>query len=503
MYGCHTEAEREFTRPGGVWFQSLGGWRCQLVWRLFGVFVNQIFLLLHDWTDSWAALQARPSSFFATHAFGLLLIALGPRLLVLIGLVVSGGVFVWQHAIPDPIYQLAEEFLPLVALPLAAVVLVALSRPGREGANERIEAAHVGLFRVSVVVAMTFAAFHKFNADFFDPAASCAMIIPHRILDVLPQRGLIEAVMPYLGFLGEAVIPVLLLWQPRLGMPVALFVMSVIGHRGATPFTMLVMLLSLAFLRPEDRLALVTGWRTHWRSVAVVVTGAIALSLGIYVVFGTHRPWREFAAFELVILFIGACLVFVLAADARAAGGPREWIRGLRTPGYRVDPVLPRAPAARALLIAFAVAGIVNALTPYFGAKFRLSFAMFSNLRVDDDRWNHFVIPRAAYLREHDPYVHVTRVEIRRAPGAPRPTGQTKPPLAPSVLTPDGLAERVQKLRWRNLDASIELVYEGEPHRFERVATRPELDAWLAGLDHRSRLFQDDLALGDAQHCLH
>lgn len=36
---------------------------------------------------------------------------------------------------------------------------------------------------------------------------------------------------------------------------------------------------------------------------------------------------------------------------------------------------------------------LLNGFAPYLSLKFNYSFAMLSNLRVDDARWNHLVIP--------------------------------------------------------------------------------------------------------------
>ncbi|MCG8588882.1 MAG: hypothetical protein MJE66_06285 [Proteobacteria bacterium] len=461
----------------------IGGWRSALLWRLFGVFVNQIFLLLHAWTRSWSDLGARPLSFYTTHLCGLLLVLLGPRLWLLLVTAASGGVFVWRHVIPDPIYQLAEEFLPLVALPAMGALLVVLCRRGDAA---RDEAAQVSLFRVSVLVVMAFAAFHKLNADFFDPSVSCAIIVPERILAVLPLADWVRWLLPFAGFLGEALVPVLLVLWPRVGMPFALVIMSVIGHRGATPFTMLVMVMALAFLRDGDRTALVEGWRRHWPRLAVLAALASGASFAVYFAFGTHRPWREFLSFELVILGIGFSLFWVLLPGARGAS-LRDW----RTLGFRTDPIWCRDRPVRIALAVLVVAGVANGVTPYLGAKFRRSFAMFSNLRVDDGRWNHLFVPRAVFQRDFDPYVHVERVEPRDEK------------LVPSVLTPDGLDERLLALRRRRRNVAVSLRHAGQTLRFERAATNSELAAWLGALPVSSRLFQDGLTKDGPQRCLH
>jgi len=463
-----------------------------LLWRLFGVFVNQIFLLLHSWTKSVAALAELPLSFHLTHLCGALLVVLGPRLWLLTGMALSAGTWVGFHVIPDPYYQLAEEFLPLVVVPAVGALLAFL---GRRASAEWNETAQVSLVRTSVLLVMGFAAFHKLNADFFDPEVSCAMIVPDRLLAALPFEEFARRLVPFAGFFGEALVPVLLIVWPRVGMPFALAIMTVIGHRGATPFTMLVIVMSLSFLRDGDRQAIAEGWRRFWPWLAGAALLAAVASFGVYRSFGANRPWREFLTFELVILGVGFTLLWTVLPAIRR-GAWKDW----RTPGYRHDPIWCPDPAVRAVLAVLVVVGFVNGMTPYLGAKFRMSFAMFSNLRVDDERWNHLVVPRALFVPRSDSYVHVDEVSGHTGPGRGTPGAVA---LKPSVLTSAGLDRRLLEMRRRGQDADVTFRYRGQTFVFEQAAGSAELARWIREVPAASRLLQDGLTRGRPQPCLH
>jgi hypothetical protein len=480
-------------------FEPLGAWRTRLLWRAFGVFVNQLFVM----AGTLAGFQL-PTPALVVHGCGLLLIVFGPRPLLLLAMTGSALVF-FDHMLADPRYQVAEEYLPLVVLPLLGLAIALAGRSGGRGrapfdATE-MDAAQVSLFRVAVLAMMFFAALHKLNADFFDPALSCSMIpVPHRLVPWLESVGWLHALMPYLGFAGEAGIPLLLFFLPRLGIPFTVGVMTMIGHQGATPFTALVMVCSLAFLRPEDGRIMLDGLKRYRLPSLAVLVGAVAISFSVFRLIGAKRPWLEYLFFELLICGIGIAFVHVLVAELgawRAGGSLREGL--LR--GRRDDPVLQGSRWLRALLVGLVVATVLSGMSPYLGLKFRLSFAMFSNLRVDDDRWNSFLLPRALDMRDHDPYVRVTSVQLERAS---RDTA-ARPPraLEPGLYTPLRLVQYLESMRRRGMKADIELAFAGESRRFRDALQSVELAAWIEQMDVRDRLWQPELPLGARQPCIH
>lgn len=491
------------------WTAPIGDWRSQLLWRAFGVAVNQLCVMLLP-TEG----LSREPVFIASYASGLLLIALGPRLVLLLFSAIAQTSLLF-HIISHPSYQLAEEYLPLAVLPSVGVLLCAIvGSASNETRTRRIDCAQVALFRVTVVALMSFAAFHKLNADFFDPTVSCAMIVPHRLLPFLPGADLIVRATPFLGFAGEALVPLLLIFYPRLGMALTVVVMGTIGHRGATSFTILVLLLSISFLRAGDRDPIREFWRRNRFWIAAGCIGLGAASFVVYQRFGTHRPWHEYLLFELVLVAVSCSVLPLLYTTARTewaglracqrGADRRIWLARVLRPGFSEDPILGFGrgvddgigPRVRLLLVVLIGAAVLNAMTPYLGLKLRMSFAMFSNLRVDDDRWNHFLIPRALDLRRHDPYVHVTRV---------RRSGDASAGLAlePGLYLPDELDARLAAFRKRRVDVDIEFEYRGERRTHEHAQTDAELLSWIARRMGHNRWIHGHLVAGAPQPCLH
>jgi hypothetical protein len=126
---------------------------------------------------------------------------------------------------------------------------------------------------------------------------------------------------------------------------------------------------------------------------------------------------------------------------------------------------------------------------------------MFSNLRVDDDRWNSFLLPRALDMRDHDPYVRVTSVKLERASH----DAAARPPraLEPGLYTPLRLVQYLESMRRRGMKADIELAFAGESRRFRDALQSLELAAWIEQMDVRDRLWQPELPLGERQPCIH
>jgi hypothetical protein len=497
--------DRHGSEPGRThalrWlFAPVGGWRTGLLWRLYGAVLNQLCMMLWSFPVSRVGFLDPLPTFAGVHACGLLLLVFGARRALLLATALASLVLTVE-VIVDPIYQLAEEYVPLTVLATLGAAFAALCperRPGEGAASapSPLDRAQVSLFRVAVIVVMSFAAFHKINADFFEPAVSCAMVIPHRVLAVLPKPEWIVRAMPTLGFLGEASIVPLLLWRPRIGMPFALAVMTLIGQRGATPFTMLVMVSSLAFLRPADGDPIRAVWRRYWPWAAGAAVAASGAWLAVYRVFGHHRPWHEILVFGLVILGIAVTLLGAWSRRSTPAASALA-----RDPEFRADPIPPPTPWVRGVLLALVLAGIANGVAPYLGLKFRMSFAMFSNLRVDEERWNHYLVPRSVFLRDHDPYVHLTQVRVPPAERSRVASGD--PRLQPALWTPAGFTELLATLRRDRVHAGVDFRYGGEARSVADAPESPELAAWLAELPPNSRLFQEPLSIGAPQPCLH
>jgi hypothetical protein len=284
-------------------------------------------------------------------------------------------------------------------------------------------------------------------------------------------------------------------------MPLTVAVMAVIGHRGATPFTMLVMVLSCAFLGREDGAVLARGMRRQLPWLVAALLASAQLSAWIYP--GT-RSWLEYHVLEVMALthlFGHGLLLADAVGRARAAGRGGRAAAALRALLRRdLHEALPPGRAVRALLLGLAAAGLLNGVTPYLGLKFRMSFAMFSNLRADDARWNHWLVPRGVQLRAFDPFVHVTDVryaDVGRIPGFERSAG-----VQLGLYTPRELRARLEYLRGRGVRLDLELAIAGRAQRFANASTSSELNQLLVRLPPRTT-FQDFLPAQGPQPCIH
>lgn len=497
---------RTILRPA---LEPVGEWRSSLVWRGFGVFINQMAIRLST-QSGWP-----PPGMLLLHACGLLLILFGPRLVILIATTgAAAGFFV--HLLADSRYQIAEEYGLMVLLPLLGSLFAAavIGGPGRQrpGLSSRLDAAQISLFRVSALIFMFFAAFHKLNIDFFNPEISCAFLPTHgRFEEFQSSKELLAQAVPYFGFLGEAGVSVLLFFYPRIGIPFTAIIMGVVGHAGATPLCTLVVIMSLAFLRPNDRAICVDGWRRFWpASVAVLgVLPALSLLLLLRGKSGLtwHEyslTWLEYALFEVLIGAILLSSAHVLIAEIKKRWGvhqPRSAaLRELLRPALRSNPVLPDIPWIRRVLLCIILVGVLNGLAPYSGLKYRLSSAMFSNLRVDEERWNSLIVPRWFYLRQHDPFVHVTRAVVDR------PSVKNLDPqriVSEGLFTSGELLRRLEYMHGRLLKTELKLSYAGESREYRNATFHPDLRSWLASIDENERFLQSALTLDQPQPCVH
>lgn len=514
-----------------VLFSRISGWQTDFLWRFFGLTLYQLaILLLHD-TDSIKAYLSFPIGFHLTLGCGVLLMLFGHRLILLLFTSISAFIFLipWNREVVDR--QVADEYILLMLLPTTAVLLTVLgllrrwfqSRAHFEldtTLKSEIDTAHISLFRLSIIIAMFFAVLHKLNHDFFNPEISCASALAKE-LELWWQLPVPDAVLnakPYQVILGEALVPVLLLFYPRAGILFTTLFVGLIGHIGPTLFTMLMFMMACAFFRYEDGAHILSGLKRYWSGL---LTFTLVISVISFKTFTGKRTWVEFHLYQLVIVGLIFCVFCILVADWKrhrsVVHSPRTgcpastpiWclmanLRTLITPRFNIDALFPRDRAIRIALVSFAVLFFLNGMSPYFGLKYRYSFAMLSNLRVDTARWNSMVIPKWFYLRKQDPFIHVTRVEVDRYTQRRLSELETKRQheMRPGLISPMSFKHRLQILKRLNAKASLEFTYRGVSYTYEDATNNAELDSWLAKIPD-SKMFQEWLPAEGPQPCVH
>jgi len=252
--------------------------------------------------------------------------------------------------------------------------------------------------RLVLLVLCFYAVLHKCNADYLYPAWSCATnhyASIRRTLPLLPDHPAALQLTIWGSLLVETAIPVLLVVRRTRVAGIALAMMfhtllALNPDHTFFDFSSTVFALYFLFL-PVD---FVRGWRVpRWavgrtaRRARRVACGAAAAAL-VAVLLLHAAPAERSLGYEVIqqgarvlwVLFaLGLLAVYLRAARRRDLVGEVRRADGLRP--------------ARAWAWAFPALLLAHGATPYLGLKTESSFAMFSNLRTEGERWNHVLVP--------------------------------------------------------------------------------------------------------------
>lgn len=459
---------RDLLRP-------VGATHAQLLWRGYGVAAVLLALLMRDDRPLATFFKVYPVQLHAMVACALALIVAGPRPVTLLATAIAWvALIVLINGGSDPYLDfIADEYLLFLALPVAGTLSALLAvRAGDD--EEAADAGQIAVFRIGLTATLLFAAFHKFNSDFLDPAVSCATSLARRLsawslpLPTPPPPAILAL---------ELATPLLLLWRPRLGVACALLLAAGLGHVGPVAFNTLVAVGSLAFLQPAALAAAAARWKRIAAIAGALLVVAGPLSFALY---QDRRAWGPYFAFECALI-----VVAVLVAHApRVARAPLLLGRSQRE--------------LCGLLIAVLV---LSGVGPYLGLKYRYSFAMLSNLRVDDSRWNHLLVPPAVRVRD-DRLVHV--LEVRDGPKllTDHPNPARAPTLVPGVYAPQEFRRRVEESARRKQRLGVALRYRGRTLVFEDLLGDGAAQQFVASLPVE-RMLQTALTLSRPQLCVH
>ena len=496
MMSSHRRGDRNLTPLARVLRDRVGGWRSQLLWRGLGVAIVAGFLHEYHWPLqdrfrsvplSWGALReylhARPGAEHAFTVAGILLVACGGRVASLCALALAAAWYLWVSTTHSGLFPAVE--LPIfVLLPTLACAAYASDhlRPTPPGAtaSQRTDATVVAVVRVTMVTSLAFAVLHKLNADFFDPQASCVREFGGWLAEAwgAPGELLASLASPLLIVLTETSILLALLLCPWVGIAVASGFFLLLGLVGASRIAVAMIAMSWAFLRDDDLAILRAQRRPTVVVIAVVATVAIAASLAVYRV--RVLPRELIALLELVATTSAVAALAILTHRARRRRAGATATAGSTGP----SPAHAVAPSHAVVAVAAAI-WVVNAVSPYLGVKYNYSFAMWSNLRADESRWNSWVVPRAAQIVSvRDRYVDVEDVELA-PPRLPfLPAGAV--PVERFVAALEALGARAP------VTLSLVIRYRGEEHRFDGGLDDPALRALVETM-------RDDAAT-DARH---
>ncbi|HHH28607.1 MAG TPA: hypothetical protein ENK57_09715 [Polyangiaceae bacterium] len=256
--------------------------------------------------------------------------------------------------------------------------------------------------RVLTVLVYLLAGFHKLNADFLNPAVSCAnaglrALATHgQRSPLLPEMVLSWPHWPKLFLAAELGLPWLVLWRPRPAVVALAAFHLPLTIIFAPSFAITMMTGWICLLGERGITAVASTLRKKWPTiVGVGLIPAIASTWTFFPARTASDPdWR-----------VKEALLWCVFVALVAAWWQHRDVFADRDPWRGPNP-------ARSVTGIFALAFCLHGLTPYLGLGFHRTGAMLSNLRIDRGCENHLLIP--ASIRLADPYIVIE--EIRFAP---------------------------------------------------------------------------------------
>lgn len=347
--------------------------RLGLVTLLSSIYFFQVWGLT---IDKGALPPPIHGSMMALSVLGVLLPRLWPVLLL------NACAFAAAYLMASPIASNNQT----TAFFFALVVLGAFAFSRGPDRDARFRAI-AGAGRWLLPVMYFFGIYHKINADFLDPAVSCAVVLYRALFEgsILEGWRLGQWGAIYATFVIEAVamvalfIPRLKLFGVLIGVPFHVII-GFTGYSYYKDFSTIVLVLYALFLPREVFTGAVEGtarvagglgralWAGRMALVALVV--AYVLTSGVLAdVFAAVPTDRGFMPFFGVyaLAFYGFAVLFM----------PRDGGS--------------RAPCSPAGLYILPILFLLNGFSPYLGLKTESSIAMFSNLHTEGGETNHLL----------------------------------------------------------------------------------------------------------------
>ena len=255
--------------------------------------------------------------------------------------------------------------------------------------------------RIEVLLLYFYAVFHKMNAGFFTPASSCATdLLKAQNLDAfIPLSPALFAANAYFTLLVEAAIPVCLCfrrtrnWGILIGV-VFHFILAYSAYNAFFDFSSMVFALYVLFISPRFFVMLLDAGRKWKRALSggglpAFSPQRLLMLLGFWlagmvaVLYITRRLYvpQSYYWYNFWTVYGLVCIALLGWFMLRKASREADETASLSFSG----------PRAFFLLVPILV--FLNGLCPYVGLKTENSFAMFSNLRTENNITNHYIVP--------------------------------------------------------------------------------------------------------------
>ena len=351
----------------------------------------------------------------------------------------------------------------------------------------------------------------KLNHDFFNLDISCMQTMYTDFVETDPIGGLFAPFfsIPFLFFVfmvAEAILPIMLTFRKTrllafyIGVPFHLL----LGYMEHWPFASIALVLyALVALRSiHETLPLILGWigKTRLRWLIFGFRLYLVIIIALVIIGPVFYADREFVRYSIrllnwVICAVGlSALIMISVFRTQLLSGP--------VGGHAAAQIWSSKPG---WLWGFAILTAMNSLSPYIGFKTQNSVSMYSNLRTEGPKGNHFFMPSLRLFKFQDDLVEVQGAnypEIAALATHPRRFTDTDTPL-PVYLTYFEFRRAVSRLKADDLVVTYSR--KGETRTFRTGAADNadvDLDKPIPLLLERTARFRP-VFKGDTSYCLH
>ena len=258
------------------------------------------------------------------------------------------------------------------------------------------------IIRIELIILYFFAVFHKLNGGFFSPDTSCAtdLLRAQNIDQIVPLNASLYTLNAYVTLATEASIPLLLCFRRtrNIAVLIGLFfhcVLSYSTYNAFYDFSALMFACYFLFINPafskmlHQTSARVTQIKesisnkfSAVRLLAVALSALFVLAL-IYVLnkkIDTYQTVHLYFFWTVYSILFTGCFIGYIVHRKQKNG--TEKLFGVAHWSFVTIPLLV----------------FLNGTSPYLGLKTENSFAMFSNLRTEGGKTNHFIVPASIQL---------------------------------------------------------------------------------------------------------
>jgi hypothetical protein len=259
------------------------------------------------------------------------------------------------------------------------------------------------LVRIELLIFYFFVVFHKLNSSFFNPDLSCATLFydEQNSFGLLPRNNFILLLNAYLTIFVEALIPILLCFRKtrNWGILIGLLFHCVIAFNPINGFFDISAAIFASYVVFTSRHFATTAYQTissarnYVRkaltvnfSVQRVLLISITITLLCFAVYVTSKVVDDHFRFIFWTMFSAVVLYLFLksyASERKSVAEPLSY------------------KAVHYSLLLFPIIVFLNGICPYLGLKTESSYAMFSNLRTEGGKTNHYLVPASIQIFDY------------------------------------------------------------------------------------------------------